>query len=254
MFLSGHFSMSQYVAKFSLCGTEMTTHQNENDWNANKSFSVGSEHNLPCLLSFLVTVSPRVLIDFPQLSPGSNISPSSVSVTPTSSSVSPTSSYTTSPTPSPSEGSNSENNTKQNTAAVAGGVIGGLGAITVAGFAVFFWLRRRSQAPPAESAGVGASQPQPSLPDEVALLPLAESPITKFYVRAFVPSYVTPFPIPYTQDPNDPTTFPGYKSSPRLQGIPSQVSISSNVGSRNTLPNTQTSLPRARKYYGLPIV
>jgi hypothetical protein len=245
--------MSQCVARFSLCGTVMTSHQNENDWNANKSFTVGSEHHLPWLLSLFVTVSLRVLIDFPELSPGSNIGTSSVSVTPTSSSASPTSSYTTSATPSPSEGSSSKNNTKQNTAAIAGGVFVGVVVTAFAGVAVFFWLRRRSQAAPAVSAGVGASQPQPSLPDEVALLPLAESPITKFYVRAFVPSYVTPFPTPYTQDPNDPTTFPGYKRSPRLH-IPSQVSMSSNVGSTNTLPNAQTSLPRAKKYYGLPIV
>ena len=101
----------------------------------------------------------------------SSASPTSSRATQTSTSASPTSPNTGSPTPSPQEGSGSKNKTKPNTAAIAGGVIGSLVgsviAITLAGVAIFFFLRRSSQAQPAVS--------------------LVEQPITRIYVRAFVP-------------------------------------------------------------------
>jgi hypothetical protein len=137
-------------------------------------------------LSLLFTVSLHVLIDSPELGPGSILGPSSVSVTPTSSSASPTSSYTRSPTPSPPKSNSSKSKAKQNTAAIAGGVVGGVVAITFAAVAIFFRLRRSSQVPPAVSAAVEVSQPQPPPSDEGALLSLAEPPIPKFYVRDFV--------------------------------------------------------------------
>ena len=116
-----------------------------------------------------------------------------MSVTPTSSSASPTLSYTRSPTPSPSKSNSSKSKTKQNTAAIAGSVIGGVVAITFAGFAIFR-LRRSLQTPPTVSAGVSASQPRPSLLDEVSLSPPAKLPVTRFYVCAFVPCVMSVCP------------------------------------------------------------
>ena len=68
-----------------------------------------------------------------------------------------------------------------------------------------------------------------------------------------VSSYVTPFPISYTQDPGDPTTFPGYQGGPHLRGILSQAPRSSNIGSRNAPANTGTSLPRAGDITATPL-
>jgi hypothetical protein len=109
-------------------------------------------------------------------------------------------------------------------------------------------------------ADVSASQPQ-SPADEVAPS-LSGSPITmKFYVRDFgfcvelVCSHVLFF-FPY-KDPDDPTTYPGYQGDPHSQDIPSQVTMSSNIGTGNTLADTQSSIPQAglaRGYHGLPIV
>ncbi|KAF8465589.1 hypothetical protein DFH94DRAFT_354171 [Russula ochroleuca] len=198
----------------------------ENFWDFNKAFALG---------------------DLPEFGPGWTLSPSSVSVTPTSSSLSPTSrssslsptssslsptssriSPTRSPTPSPAGGNGSKH-----AAAIAGAVIGGAAAIAAAVFAIFY-IRRRSQA--SVSAGVGASQQQAPSLDEVALSTLSRPRRTRFY------------------DPNDPTTFPGYLGGRHSQIIPSQVPVSSEIRARNTLENTQTSLPQASGYSGLPTV
>jgi hypothetical protein len=58
------------------------------------------------------------------------------------------------------------------------------------------------------------------------------------------------------KDPDDPTTFPGYQGGPLSQVIPSQVPVSSDIGTRNTLANAQTSLPQAGAggYHGHPTV
>ena len=144
VFLSGFFLMSRYVAKVSFYGALITTNfQNENLWNANKSYSVGGEHRLPYpSFSPIVTVTSTFFffIDSPELGPGTVLGPSK------------------SPTPSPSVNSTS------NTGAIVGGVIGGVAAIFIAVAVIFFYLRRRqrrrrSRAPSVATPGVGASQP-----------------------------------------------------------------------------------------------
>jgi hypothetical protein len=67
-------------------------------------------------------------------------------------------------------------------------------------------------------------------------------------------SRATSFLFPLTQDPNDPTTFPGYQAGLHSPDIPSQVTMSSNIGSRNTVANAQTTQPNAGGYHGHPIV
>jgi hypothetical protein len=171
-------------------------------------------------------------IDSPELGPGSVIGPAAVSVHPTSSS-----------TGLPISGGGSSKG-----GAIAGGIIGAVAAITIV-IAAVFYLRRRSQAP---SAVVGTSHPLRPMSIEGAPSPTA----TKFYVRTFVPrvSLVRPhvprfFLFLYTQDPSDPTTFPGHS-----QDIPYQGPMSSYIGTGSTPGNTQTSLPPARGYDGRPIL
>jgi hypothetical protein len=101
-----------------------------------------------------------------------------MSATPTHS-LNPSSSSTGSPTPLPSGRSSKAG-------AIAGGVAGGIAAITIV-IAAIFYLRRRSQATSAASAGVGASQSQQPLSDEIVSPSSSGSPTTmKFYVRDFV--------------------------------------------------------------------
>jgi hypothetical protein len=62
---------------------------------------------------------------------------------------------------------------------------------------------------------------------------------------------------PYNQNPGDPTTFPEHQGVPHSLDIPSQVTMSSNIGAGNTLADKQSSLPQAgsaRGYHGLPTV
>ncbi|KAF8465587.1 hypothetical protein DFH94DRAFT_354215 [Russula ochroleuca] len=162
--------------------------------------------------------------DSPEFGPGSIIGPSNASVTSSSKASS-----TGLPTPPPSNGSS------VNSAAIAGGVVGSIVGVSIVLMAIFY-LRRRSRARAAASADASASQPQQPQSDEVAPLSSSEPPIMKFY------------------DPDDPTTFPGYQGGPDSQDVPSQVPTSSNIGTRNTLANTQTSLPQASGYHGLPTV
>ena len=101
--------------------------------------------------------------------------------------------------PTPSSGGKSSN-----AGVIAGGIAGGVAAIAIV-IVVIFYLRR-SQAPPAMSAGVDASQSQQPLSDEVSS---SGSPTTmRFYVRDFVScvaivcSHVSPsfnFRIPRTR-------------------------------------------------------
>ncbi|KAH9991388.1 hypothetical protein BJV77DRAFT_962867 [Russula vinacea] len=145
--------------------------------------------------------------DTPEVLPGSLIGPSSVSTTATSLHPSSTGSSTPLPTGKSS-----------NTGAIAGG----------------------AAAVPSESAmsaGVGASQSQQPLSDEVVPPSSCGSPVSmKFY------------------DPNDPTTFPMYQGRPQSQDIPSQVPMSLSIGTGSTLGNTQTSLPQTMGYHGHPTV
>ena len=185
----------------------------------------------------------RFLIDSPELGPGSILSPSGASVTSASSSGAV-------PTVLSILSQRSDGSGDGSGAVAAGGVVAGIAVVLFCILTtLFFHLGRRSRVHAAASADVGASQTQQPKSDEVAL-----SPITvKIYVRDFVPAlhlrvlilYTTFFPFPYTQDPDDPTTFP------------SQVTMPTPIETGSTLANTQTSPPRgglAREYHGLPIV
>jgi hypothetical protein len=203
--------------------------QNENFWNANESRSVGGEHRP--ILSFSASLRSHIhfLIDKPELGPGAVLGPSAVS---TSSSTSPS----TSPTHSP----------KSNTGAIVGGVVGGVVAIStsIAVVVIFVYLRpRRSRA---LAPSVGASRPptdetkEPlteegtnmgsSLPGTSSIHETLEAPM-RIYVRVFIPNppsrpcvliitcAILRFYI-YTQDPDDPTTFPGYQGALQSRATP----------------------------------
>ena len=147
------------------------------------------------------------------------------------------------------------------------GLVVGLAATFIVVAMIVFYQRRRSRTAAAESAGVKASNPQPPLLDEgtAGSSSLSGSPIKmRLYVRVFEPRMRPLYlflPFTSTQDPSDPSTFPGYQgdrhTQPVTQAIPPQVTMSSNTISGNALSNTQTPLPhasRARGYHGLPIV
>jgi hypothetical protein len=164
--------MSQYVAKFSSVAL-ITTHS--------RTRTTGTPTNrIPLVVSIVSLSSPRgprygltplFYIDTPEVDSGSLIGPSSTY------SLSPSS--TGSPTPLP-RGRSSD------TGAIAGGVAGGIAAITIVIVAIFY-LRRRSQATSAVSAGFGASQSQQSLSDESVPPSSSGSPMAmRFYVRDFV--------------------------------------------------------------------
>ncbi|KAH9992119.1 hypothetical protein BJV77DRAFT_452982 [Russula vinacea] len=191
---------------------------NENDWNANKSYAVG---------------------DSPELGPGSILGPSGVSVIPSSTSRASSSGTPISATTTPSSSGGSGSNM---TIIIAGSVAGSIVTIFII-LGIFICLRRRSQPAPAVSAGVGAPQPHvdeiPRPPDEITSAPssLPDRPITmRFY------------------DPKDPTTFPGYQGDPYSQDTRSQAPMSLYIASGSTLVSTQTSLPQAKGYHGLPTV
>lgn len=101
---------------------------------------------------------PPILIDSPELAPGTLLGPSGATVSVTGSgshgtSTSSGDSSTGVPTPTPTKKSS-------NTGAIVGGVVGGVAAISIGAFGVVFFLlrRKRSQAPTA-APGFGASQP-----------------------------------------------------------------------------------------------
>lgn len=198
-------------------------------------------------------LTPLFFIDFPEISPGTILGPSgvSVSVTPTSTfSSSASSSSTGSPAPPHAAGKG------LNTAMIATSVSGGIVAICLV-VSILFYLRRRSQAPSAVSAGVGASQlhvnkvlQPPSDKGTSALSSLSRLP--KFHVRVLCPALrlcLLMWRFPYTQDPNAPSAFSGNQGALR-----SQIPMSSHIGAGGTLAYTQTPLSQARGYHGLPTV
>jgi hypothetical protein len=159
-------------------------------------------------------------------------------------------------------------NGNSNTGAIVGGVVGVAGISIIAAVIFFYLRRRRSRARSAATPGFGASQPpidetkQPlteegintvsSLPGTSSMPGTPGAPM-RLYVRAFIPdsppctlcahhACFLPFFFFDTQDPNDPTTFPGALQPP-AGPVPSQN------GTGNTM---QTSRPQG--YHGLPAV
>jgi len=180
---------------------------NENQWNANESYAAGS---------------------YPEYGPGAIFGASGVYTSSASASS------TGSPTPTaPPKGSSS------NTGAIVGGVVGGVAVISIA-VAAIFYLRQRSRAPSARSAGFDAFQPHM---DEIPR-PLSDGGT----VGPSSPSIRTKF----SDVPNDQTTLQWY-AGPHSVDIPPPGTTSSHIGSGSNLANMQTSLPQTRRYHGLPM-
>ena len=220
-------------------------------------------------------------LDSPEQVPGTLLGPSgaAVSASGTRSSATPSrsgeSSSTVKPTPSPTPKSSS------NTGAIVGGVVGGVAVIGLAAIAIGLFLRRRRpQAPSVTQPVVDVYQPpmdeiqQPltmddgytasSIPGTIGSSSMPGTPGTpvvpmRIYVRVSCPICallcsliacaffaVLSF---YTQDPNDPSTFPGYQGVLQTPTTPQGAMPSAN-GTGNTLSTMQTS----RGYHGLPTV
>ncbi|KAI0275680.1 hypothetical protein BGY98DRAFT_991461 [Russula aff. rugulosa BPL654] len=190
----------------------------ENDWNATESHAAGAtpEYGPGAIFGVLGVYT-------------SSASTSSAITSSASTSSASASSSSTAPPTQPHSGSHG--------GAIAGGVIGGIAVIAVA---AIFYLRRRRSHWQAASADVDASLLMPNDGTATTVTPqLLEPPLTmKLY------------------DPNDPTTFPGYRGGPQYLNIPSVSQISSpslRVGSGSTLFDVQTSVPNNRGYRGLPM-
>ncbi|KAH9964232.1 hypothetical protein BC827DRAFT_1266025 [Russula dissimulans] len=207
---------------------DITAYANQT-WDSNKAFAVG---------------------DGTELAPGEAISlGSSASTGTTGSRTTPTtanSPYPTSTSPSSdSSPSSSPTSHSSNVGAIAGGAAGGVAAVSIAGLAVFLYLRRRGPRTAYASVALNSSQQQQQQPymGEVG------RPLTDDGAIAPSPS-TTPVTPMRLYDPNDPTTFPGYQPSGEALAPPGQVPISPYAGAGNTLANMQT----AHGYHGLPTV
>ena len=261
---------------FFLDGNVFTAFQTSNNWNSNQSITVGGENFLFFRFFLIINVShPRpVFIDTPEILPGKLIGTSGATTAATATATGGAAgSHTTSsrvagsstdvPTPTPKSGSS-------NVGAIVGGVVGGVAAISIAVAAIFFFMRReRTQAPIAATPAVGVSQPPPM---EEIQQPLADdstyagstmpgTPVIpmKLYVCLFFRVHsafsflcmlmsATFFD---TQDPSDPTTYPGYQGVPQSPDTPQGFAPSLN-GNTNSLATMQTS--RTQGYHGLPTV
>jgi hypothetical protein len=147
--------------------------------------------------------------------------------------------------------------------AILGGVIAGIVAFAAAVLAKFLWRRRKRP-----DAGVnGARQSfmgESRLPvlDDGTYAPLSQSmPRTptypmKLYVRVSMsPSrgmdvLMLSFLFSYSQDPNDPTTFPLIQGAQSVPKVP--MATYNESGRTSPMAHTQTSQPMG--YHGYPTV
>jgi hypothetical protein len=226
-------------------------------------------------------------LDSPEQAAGVILGPSGATVSSSASgtrsgatsSLSGESSSTAKPTSSPTSKSSS------NMGIIVGGAVGGVVVIALAAIAIGFFLRQRRSEAPASVAPpfVGASQPhmdeiqQPLTMDDgyTSSIPgtigssMPGTPLSpmRIYVRVSCPLAVALLcvlipcgflPILFffdTQNPNDPSTFPGYQG-PEYQGVPQtpatppQGPVPSANGTGNSLATMQT----AQGYHGLPTV
>ena len=273
--------MSQFVAEaFFLCSHTQSTLQNANDWNANQSYAIGGGNPLPFLRPLVTVLHVHLTsLDSPEIGAGTILGPSG----PSTSSSTGTTSSSSSTSPAAHIHSNSSN-----TGAIAGGVVGGIGAISILIAALFFGRRfyrqrgwGRQPTPPTPSAIDERPSGFNSLMDQVPRSmsgpgTIASSlPDMASIQRPYVCVFVAPASLLCVhvfclycnaQDPDDPTTFPGYQG-PGYQGPspPPMYNPYSQIGhespSTSSGKNTYAVAPAARNsqgtglgYSGLPEV
>jgi len=174
---------------------------NENDWSPNKSYAAGG---------------------YPEYGPGAFFGASGV--------------YTSSASASTGSPSPTAKGSRSKAGPIAGGVLGSIAIVSMA-VAAIFYLRRRSRASSARSAGFGAFQPHMDgisgpLSDGGTAGPSSPSIRTKF-----------------SDVPNDQTMFQWY-AGPHSVDNPPPGSPPSHIGPGG---NLATSLPQTRGYHGLPM-
>jgi hypothetical protein len=142
--------------------------------------------------------------------------------------------------------------------AFAGGVTGGIAAFAAAGLAIFFWLRRKR--PDAEVNGA----PQSIMGE--SHLPVTEDGTyarpSPFPMMLYVRVSMSPlrgmdvlmlsFLFSYSQDPNDPTTFPWTQGAQSVPKVP--MATYNENGRSSPMANTQTSRPMPAGYHGYPAI
>jgi hypothetical protein len=223
-------------------------------------------------------------LDSPELAPGAMPGASGTTISPSSIAARVTSSLFSEPSSivNPTSPSSSTSQSSSNTVAIIGGAVGGVVAISLV-IAIGFFLRRRRPEVPGTGAPPTAGASRPPM-DEI------QRPLTMHdgYTTSSIPVTVgssmpgtpaTPMrdvrvshPISRrahicahrmrflahsffffdTQDPNYPSTLPGYQGVPQTPITPPQGAIPSHNETGNSLATMQTSLPQG--YHGLPIV
>jgi hypothetical protein len=241
------------------------------------------------------------ILDTPEQAPGVLLGSSGATVSATGGATSSLFGETSSavnPTSGTSSSSSPASKSSSNTGAIVGGVVGGVAVISLAAIAIFFFRRqRRPEAPaPVAPSVFGASQPpmdevqQPltmddryttsSFPGTIgSSIPGTPGATMRIYVSvscrcASMCRVRSSYPFD-TQDPNDPSTFPGYQGIPQTpaspqgtvpsfngyQGVPETPtspplgivpSFNGTNGTGNSLATMQTSRPQG--YHGLPTV
>ncbi|KAN0114320.1 hypothetical protein V8E52_006816 [Russula decolorans] len=209
----------------------------ENIWDSNKAFAVG---------------------DFPEPAPGAILGHSTatipVSSTSSASSLFGESSSTVKPasgasSPLPNSSSNIDGNV------IVGAAVGGGVAISLIILIGIFLRRRRREAPISVAPpviGPGASQPpmdeiqQPLTMDNGYTTSSASIPGA---IRTSMPGASVAL---VRNDPNYPSTFPGYEGVPQTPATPPQGAVPSSNTTGNALATTQTSWQQG--YHGLPTV
>ena len=235
--------MSQFVAKaFFLCSHTQSTLQNANRWNAFQSYAIRGGNLFPFLRPLVTVLQVHLTsLDKPEIGAGTILGSSGPS---TSSSTGPTSSS------SPTSSAVPIHRNSSNTGAIAGGVVGGIGAISILIAALFFYRRRGRGHQPAP-ATPSAIDERPSgfnlLMDQVlrsmsgpgtiaSSLPDTNSIPTPYVFVFVVPASLLCAHVFYlsynAQDPDDPTTYPGYRgpSPPPIYNPYSQTGHESPSG------------------------
>jgi len=207
---------------------DITAYPNQT-WDSSKAFAVGDGTELAAGAAISVSSSASTGTTGSRTTPTTAISPYPTSTSPSSDS---------SPSSSPTGNSS-------NVGAIAGGAAGGIVAVSIAGLAVFLYLRRRGPRTAYASVALNSSQQQQQ---QQAYMGEVRQPLTDDGAIAPSPS-TTPVTPMRLYDPNDPTTFPGYQPAETL-APPGQVPISPYTGAGNNLANMQT----AHGYHGLPTV